>query len=85
MERSRKPLLHFYFNSSQNKLMAKSVDFRIRFRSTSALQKMAYLTYHFFVLFLVKISKNSYIKILLLDEQNDLRFLVLFPVREKLK
>ncbi len=36
------------------------------------------------VLFLVKISKHSEIRILLLDKQNDIRFLVLFPVGENL-
>ncbi len=40
---------------------------------------MAYL--RIFVLFLVKILKK--IKILLLDKQNDLRYLVLFPGGEK--
>ncbi len=37
------------------------------------------LSYCIFLLFLVKISKNSSITIRLLDKQNYLRYLVLFP------
>ncbi len=32
-----------------------------------------------FILFLVKISVNSYIKMRLLDKHNEVRYLVLFP------
>ncbi len=42
-------------------------------------KKWFVLVFFFVCLFLVKISKKSYIKILLLDEQNYLRYLVLFP------